>query len=1046
MAWHVMRELPNNMTERVPSHPVDWILHKQANPEMSAFTFRETLLGWALSWGNGYAEIERDTVGRVVWLWPISPDRVNPDRTRNGTLIYDVQNRGQSNTVFLAKDILHVKGLGFDGTMGYSVIAMARKSIGLGMAMETFGSSFFANGTHLGGVLKHPGRLVKEVADRLAESWSRKFSGPQSAFKPAVLEDGMTWERVGVPPEDAQFLEGRQFQVEEICRWFRMQPHKIAHLLRTTFCLPGDTKVFTEDGPKNIAEITPGEKIWSQDSDGQWVLSRVERVAYTGQDEILTIRCLNRTIRCNAQHRIAVRRETLIPYRGDGRYLVLDGKSYSKAWENVWVPAGELQPGDLLLGVSALPEQGGTACPTRQRVSVEFMEVLGLLVGDGFFARTGKQKVGSAFGISHGEQDTYLAHYVSAIEKEFTAFTGPYGRRHDTEKPIKTSRRDKNTTIFYSGRAYDELEACGIVGTAKTKRVPSWIFLLKRELKLAFLRGYLDADGTVNTNGQIRYVSVNRELLDDVRHLCISVGLRAGNLFSSQIKSSFGTSYEYTHTLFSFVCTDAEQNKELGSHTDWYNERIDARLIALQKRMVTVYPYEQRRAECGPGLFATRIQEIEHSASLEPVYDLSVENTHTFIADLTLVHNSNIEQQGIEHVTDTLVPWVVRLEQETNLKIFGQNRQSLFTKLNVDSLLRGDLASRYNAYAIGRQWGWLSINNILLRENMNPIPSQLGDAYLVPLNMTMVSPDGKPLNILPQQPSVIPPRPQGSLPISEEDRIREIYTAMLLASQNGNGHGGPDIHVHAPAAPVTNHFNHHVTAPISVPQQHVTVENQFTAPQAEVNVDARTTVQERPVKVENTVNIPEREINVDARVNAPITMSAPHVTIENQSPAASPTEVNVDARTTVPVTMPERSVTVDNQVNVPEREVNVDARTTVPVTVPERSVTVENQVVVPEREVNVDARTTVQERPLTIENQVNVPEREVNVDARTTIPERSVSVENQVNVPERPVTVENTVNLPQGETHVDNRIVMPTPPQSEDKKAEPDEPSEEGEK
>lgn len=236
MAWHALRRRPGgNGNDLMPDHVVDWILHRQANPEISAFTFRETMLAWALTWGNGYAEIERDGAGRPAWLWLLSPDRVTVSRDDSGRLVYEVYNYGQESTVLFAENVFHLKGLGYDGLTGYSVISMAAKSIGMGMATEEFGSAFFGNGSRPGGVLQYPGRLKKEARLNLRESWERLHGGPANSGRVAILEEGVTWQTIGIPPEDAQFLESRQFQVTEIARWFGVPPHMIADLTKSSY-------------------------------------------------------------------------------------------------------------------------------------------------------------------------------------------------------------------------------------------------------------------------------------------------------------------------------------------------------------------------------------------------------------------------------------------------------------------------------------------------------------------------------------------------------------------------------------------------------------------------------------------------------------------------------------------------------------------------------------------------------------------------------------------------------------------------------------------
>lgn len=234
LPWNVFEKTEQGNKEAF-EHPVNWLLHNQPNPEMTPFHFKLTLVAHALTWGNGYAEIERDGMGRPVWLWPITPDRVTPDRDENGRIIYRVWNGSSAAETRLApENMLHLRGLGFDGLIGYSVIKMASESIGLGLAMEEFGSSFFGNGANMSGVLKHPKTLGPEATKNLEDSMKRRASG-RNALSTLVLEEGMTYERIGIPPEDAQFLESRSHQVLDICRWYGVPPHKVAELDRATW-------------------------------------------------------------------------------------------------------------------------------------------------------------------------------------------------------------------------------------------------------------------------------------------------------------------------------------------------------------------------------------------------------------------------------------------------------------------------------------------------------------------------------------------------------------------------------------------------------------------------------------------------------------------------------------------------------------------------------------------------------------------------------------------------------------------------------------------
>lgn len=220
---------------RADTHNLYDILKNLPNAEMTSVELRETLMGHLALWGNAYSEIIRDNGGRVVGLWPLRPDKVTPTR-RNGELVYVIELGIDADRQVLAKNrVMHLKGLGFDGLMGYSPITMARQAIGLALATEEFGSRFFGNGARPGSVLEHPGKLSEAAEKSLRNSWNERHQGLSSAHRVAILEEGMKLHEVGVPPEDAQFLETRKFQVTEIARLYRVPPHMLADLERATF-------------------------------------------------------------------------------------------------------------------------------------------------------------------------------------------------------------------------------------------------------------------------------------------------------------------------------------------------------------------------------------------------------------------------------------------------------------------------------------------------------------------------------------------------------------------------------------------------------------------------------------------------------------------------------------------------------------------------------------------------------------------------------------------------------------------------------------------
>ncbi|MCQ9359241.1 MULTISPECIES: phage portal protein [unclassified Corynebacterium] len=236
---HLYRTREDGGKEKATDHPLYRLLHDEPNPEMTSFVFRETLMTHLLLWGNAYAQIIRNGKGEILALYPLMPNRIHVGRDKTGAICYDYQTSTTDPTnptglvTLSATDVLHIPGLGFDGLVGYSPIAMAKNAIGMAMATEDYGASFFANGAAPGGVLEHPG-TIKDPS-RVRESWQNTFGGARNGNKVAVLEEGMKYTPIAVSPEQAQFLETRKFQINEIARIFRIPPHMIGDLEKSSF-------------------------------------------------------------------------------------------------------------------------------------------------------------------------------------------------------------------------------------------------------------------------------------------------------------------------------------------------------------------------------------------------------------------------------------------------------------------------------------------------------------------------------------------------------------------------------------------------------------------------------------------------------------------------------------------------------------------------------------------------------------------------------------------------------------------------------------------
>ena len=230
----------SNAKERAVDHPLYKLLYRQPNPEMTSFSFRETMMTHLLLWGNSYAQIIRDGKNNVLALYPLLPEYVETDRDEKGQIYYiyhaytdEVPGEKNKDIYFRYDEVFHVPGLGFNGLVGFSPIAMMKNSLGTTLAVEKYGSSFFKNGAQPSGVLEHPG--VLKDPSKIRENWSAVYGGANNAHKVAVLEEGMQYKAISLPPEDSQFLSTRQFGVNEICRIFRVPPHMVQDLEHATF-------------------------------------------------------------------------------------------------------------------------------------------------------------------------------------------------------------------------------------------------------------------------------------------------------------------------------------------------------------------------------------------------------------------------------------------------------------------------------------------------------------------------------------------------------------------------------------------------------------------------------------------------------------------------------------------------------------------------------------------------------------------------------------------------------------------------------------------
>jgi|GEM_PF-2082771 len=267
--------------EILPDDPLDYLLNVRPNPEMTAVAFRESLMMNATTWGNGYAEIVKNARGQPSALWPLLPDRTLPRRDKQtGVLYYEHRQMDGGMMRLEAEQVFHLHGPGITGLMGDNFVARAAKAMSLAAAQERFASTYFGNNTNMGGILKYPKKLSTDAHKKLKDDWEDKFKGPFKANRPAILEDGMEWLPSNVEADKAQLTNSRTFQIEEICRFYGVPPHKVQHLARATFSniehlgiefvrdsltpwakrveQEGDYKLIPARGPRKMTQIDMG--------------------------------------------------------------------------------------------------------------------------------------------------------------------------------------------------------------------------------------------------------------------------------------------------------------------------------------------------------------------------------------------------------------------------------------------------------------------------------------------------------------------------------------------------------------------------------------------------------------------------------------------------------------------------------------------------------------------------------------------------------------------------------------------------------------------
>jgi len=601
---------------------------------------------------------------------------------------------------------------------GVSPIETLADTLRLEYHAKTYSAASFENGVRPSGALIVPSIKSEEQQKDLQMMLDSRHAGSANNFRALVLTGDADWKSFNHTAKDAELVGLRMLNRNECATAWRIAPPLIGILDNATYCLPGRVPVFTEDGPRSIADVRPGDRVWSLGENGPQ-LQPVTACAESGTDEILKIRTTNRTLYSNERHRVLVRRR--VETTGDVR-----PNRWRYKIEHAYVPAGELRVGDVVVTLASTEHGTGS----HSDASVGLMELFGLYLGDGNLTkRTDGQPTG--FCISRAASATYMDHYRDIMRREFR-------QRGGREITVQEQERATRVSSVAAGRMLVDL---GFGGTAHTKRVPGWVFGATEEQKLAFLRGFVDADGSVDKKGRISVHSCNEWLLHDLRHLFMSLGVPVTNVRNQVGRVKLPNGEMFDSSMWAFTASDPGANRRIGSNTPEDARRIvDGKPFGRKDRK---YPLNTsgRVSEPPPGCAYSKIAGIDRLPS-EPVYDLQVDGTENFIADGVVVHNSNIDTQYKMHFRITLGPRIKKFEETLRVQLIQREprwrTKRLFAEFDMDAVLRASLAERAEAYTKMIQVGY-TINGIRKLENMPALEHPLADTAFFPVNLRPVS-------------------------------------------------------------------------------------------------------------------------------------------------------------------------------------------------------------------------------------------------------------------------------------------------------------------
>ncbi len=635
--WHIWEGKPGEGKPLGEDHPAVK-LFMNPNKDMSWYDLIEYTVSYLELGGNEYWEIARLLKGEGVpgEIYPLRPDRIRirPNKAGRGIDYYrfKVTPFAKEHKDFPPKDIIHFLYFNpMDDWYGLSPLSAAAMSAQSERYTIAYNQGFFQRDATPPGYLHTDQPLTKTQALEIGAGWRKNLSGIANKHKIPVMPRGLKFTSIGINARDMQFLKQRQYNREEILSVFGVPPVKVGLLAEAKYCLPPSARVWTSAGPIRIADIKPGVEVWSFVENGLH-LRRVKWSGCTGNKPLLRIKTKNRTILASPNHPFLVRK---------------NGNRQICKPTVEWKMASELERGSLVVQPKSLPDVGGNFAPDGSEISAEMAQFLGALIGDGTVDFLPKKQVRLAI-MGNAELEEYYGGLAKSLFKSLDGLA---------------IRLNKDPSIrFTSLSAVRQLTDWGFATRLKfdrkDKRIPGWIFGLSRSLRLAFLAGLVDTDGSIDKHGKMTIGSCSKELALDYRDLLVSVGIQCSNLLEYVVKASTLRKHlpdqnfnKTEYHFWSISCSSALCVAEIPFADSRYRKRVESNPHRFK-------PDGMTRTK-GVGLDDTlgfyTVLSVEPAGESD-VYDIRVEDGHSFVADGFVVHNSNYQLQEAAFYRDTIQP------------------------------------------------------------------------------------------------------------------------------------------------------------------------------------------------------------------------------------------------------------------------------------------------------------------------------------------------------------------------------------------------------